>query len=52
VFRDGVAIGVQTSALTLTDTPPAGTHRYQVRAVDAAKSRSALSASITVVVSP
>ncbi|MDP8905868.1 MAG: phosphodiester glycosidase family protein [Chloroflexota bacterium] len=48
VFRDGVAIGTKQTALTYTDQPTAGVHYYQVRAIDAAGNKSALSPSITV----
>jgi CubicO group peptidase (beta-lactamase class C family) len=48
VFRDGVAIGTQTTATSYSDQPTAGQHRYQVRAIDAAGNKSALSPPIYV----
>lgn len=52
VFRDGKAVGAQTSSLTYTDQPTIGTHSYQVRAIDATGVRSALSTAISVTTSP
>ena len=49
VFRDGTAIGTLQTGLTLTDQRgTAGTFKYQVRAVDSAGNRSALSPAISV----
>ncbi|HVM30075.1 MAG TPA: hypothetical protein VM305_04820 [Candidatus Limnocylindrales bacterium] len=49
VFRDGVAIGTKQTATTFTDQHlAAATFKYQVRAIDAAGNKSALSAAVTV----
>lgn len=48
VFRNGTAIGTRQTATTYVDRPTAGTHRYQVRAIDAAGNKSALSGAIYV----
>jgi cellulose 1,4-beta-cellobiosidase len=50
VFRDGVAIGSKQTATTYTDHPAAGNRTYQVRAIDAAGYKSALSPGVAVVV--
>jgi chitodextrinase len=51
VFRNGSAIGTLQTGLKLTDRPSTtGTYQYQVRAVDEAGNKSALSPSITVAV--
>jgi D-alanyl-D-alanine carboxypeptidase len=48
VFRNGSSIGTRQTATMYVDRPTAGTHRYQVRAIDAAGNKSALSASVYV----
>jgi chitinase len=49
VFRNGVAIGTQQLALTYTDQrKKVNTFTYQVRAIDSAGRKSALSAPVTV----
>ncbi len=49
VFRDGTAIGTKQSATTFTDQrTKANTFSYQVRAIDAAGNKSALSAPVTI----
>jgi large repetitive protein len=49
LFRDGVGIGSQQTALSYTDRPAAGTHKYQVLAIDAAGNKSAKSAIVKVI---
>jgi fibronectin type 3 domain-containing protein len=49
VFRNGTAIGTQQAGLTLNDKPDvAGSYQYQVRAIDEAGNRSALSGPVTI----
>jgi D-alanyl-D-alanine carboxypeptidase len=48
VLRNGTAIGTRQTSTSYIDRPAAGTHRYQVRAIDAAGNKSALSSSIYV----
>jgi D-alanyl-D-alanine carboxypeptidase len=43
VFRDGVAIGTKVTTTSFSDQPTAGSHKYRVRAIDAAGNKSALS---------
>jgi hypothetical protein len=53
VFRNGSAIGTQQTALTYTDQrKKVNTFSYQVRAIDAAGNKSALSPPITVTTRP
>jgi D-alanyl-D-alanine carboxypeptidase len=48
VFRNGAAIGTRQTPTSFVDRPAAGTHRYQVRAIDAAGNKSALSVAVFV----
>ncbi len=50
VFRNGSAIATKTTNLFLSDKPAAGTHSYQVRAIDASGNKSALSSPVSAVV--